>query len=91
MSSGKIIIGNVGSEQKKNVQLTGRLFYKASRLEKLNKVKNTKFLATVEFINHVSGLKANFVGKEELRGIGDLFEIFEIISIDPSLPEKNRK
>ena len=85
MSSGQIVIGYVGGDSYRTVELTGDAIYIASRLEQLNKQTNTKFLATQEFASLTQGIESKYIGKQNLRGKSKPTEIIEIISINSYL------
>ena len=79
LSSGQIVIGYVGGETHRTVELTGDAIYTASRLEQLNKETKTKFLTTQQLIAQTKSIQFNNIGRKQLRGKSNYTDVVEVI------------
>jgi len=79
---GPIVVGYVGTERRRSVELTGTAIYQAARLEQLNKVLGTKMLASAELVAGVEGFRLRDVGRHALRGLKTPVSVVAIEATD---------
>ncbi|TKG93641.1 hypothetical protein EYV94_15450 [Puteibacter caeruleilacunae] len=77
---GKIVIGNIGNDIRRQFSLAGRNIIIAARLEQLNKELETHFLISQEVKEHLEQAKTELtdMGAFYLKGIDQQIEVFKV-------------
>ena len=77
---GKIVIGNIGNDIRRQFSLAGRNIIIAARLEQLNKELETHYLISQEVKEHLEQAKTELtdMGAFYLKGIDQQIEVFKV-------------
>lgn len=67
LHTGKVVMGNIGNEMRKQFSISGTTVIIAARLEELNKQYGTQFLVSQEFYDQVDKTKYSFEIIDELK------------------------
>ncbi|MEM9337391.1 MAG: adenylate/guanylate cyclase domain-containing protein [Bacteroidota bacterium] len=80
MHAGKVVAGNVGTEQRKQYSITGTTVITAARIEQLNKRYASQLLVSESVINHLNGATPTTpeVFETKLKGMDRPIKIFKV-------------
>ena len=65
--TGKVVMGNIGNEIRKQFSISGTTVIIAARLEQLNKEHNSQFLISQEFYDQVDKTQHSFEVLDDLQ------------------------
>lgn len=75
--SGRALVGNFGGEDRFNYTALGSTMNLAARLENANKTLGTRVCVSAAARVEASGLAYRTIGRVQLRGFAEAFEVFE--------------
>lgn len=79
MASGEVLVGNIGTESRKQFSISGITVIIASRLEQLNKELDASILITKELFDALGGsVDYEFIRKVKMKGLDQEVEVVKI-------------
>lgn len=91
MHYGYMLLGNIGAESHYEYTPVGDIVNTTSRIEKLNKILNTKVLASVETIEELPEITSREIGEFLLSGKSEPIIIHELITVGNTLDTHREK
>lgn len=78
--TGKVVMGNIGNEMRKQFSISGTAVIIAARLEQLNKEHGSQFLVSQEFYNQIDKTRYSFEALDELqlRNINQKVKVYKV-------------
>ncbi|HHP7242982.1 MAG TPA: adenylate/guanylate cyclase domain-containing protein [Cyclobacteriaceae bacterium] len=80
LHTGKVVMGNIGNEMRRQFSITGTAVIIASRIEQLNKKYGTQFLISQEFLDQLDQKAYSFELIDELKvkNIDHLIRVYKV-------------
>jgi len=80
ISSGKVMAGTIGSEQRRELVVVGRAVIAAARIQRMTRLFDAHIIADEETFRQVSGLiRSRELGTPRLKGIKQRQALYEIL------------